>query len=68
MWHRGVVHSSVDADCCFVHFVERRSVELVWHDGLRSVPPSPSNLSGQPSRASSSSSSVISNLVRGPRR
>lgn len=64
MWHRGVVHSSVDADSCFVHFVERRTVELVWHDGLRVVPPSPSTLSTQPSRASSSSSSVIPGFSR----
>jgi serine/threonine protein kinase len=64
MWHRGVVHSSVDADCCFVHFVERRSVELVWHDGLRVVPPSPGTGSTLPSRASSSSSSVIPGFGR----
>ena len=57
MWHRGIVHSSVDLDCCFVQFVERRSVELVWHDGLRIIPPSPSAGSRMPSRASSSSSS-----------
>ena len=41
LWHRGVVHSAVDADCCLVHFVEKGSVELVWHDDLRALLPAP---------------------------
>ena len=57
MWHRGVVHSTVDNDCCFVHFVERSSVQLVWHDGIRAMPRSPSGGSGHTSRAESSSAS-----------